>query len=172
MLPLLAIGGPSGAGKSAVGHALQGKANEVVMLEGDLLWRPEFDRPDEKYRGFYETWLRLSKNISQAGRPVALLNAGIAVPENVEDCVERRYFARVHYLALVCSDAVLSERLQARPRWRQSGGPTAVALNLKFNQWLKENAQKVTPTIELIDTTDTPVAETARQVADWIRARV
>jgi uridine kinase len=117
MLSLLAIGGPSGAGKSAVGHALQGKVNEVVMLEGDLLWRPEFDRPDEKYRGFYETWLRLSKNVSQAGRPVALLNAGIAVPENVEDCVERRYFARVHYLALVCSDAVLSERLQARPRW-------------------------------------------------------
>jgi DNA-directed RNA polymerase subunit RPC12/RpoP len=167
MLPLFAIGGASGAGKSAVGSALYGKMSEVVLLEGDLLWRPEFDKPDEKYREFFETWLRVCKNISQAGRPVALLNAGIAVPENLEDCVERRYFSRVRYLALVCSDAALKDRLAARPSWRKSD-PAIVGRHLEFNAWLKENAAKVAPAIELLDTTDTPVAETARQVADWI----
>jgi hypothetical protein len=34
------------------------------MLEADILWRPEFDQPEERCRGFFETWLRLGKNIS------------------------------------------------------------------------------------------------------------
>ena len=66
---------------------------EVVLLEGDILWRPEFNRPEEKYRDLFETWLRMCKSISQSGRPVVMFTAGIGVPENVEGCVERRYFS-------------------------------------------------------------------------------
>jgi hypothetical protein len=102
---------------------------EVVVLEADILWRTEFDQPQENYRDFFETWLRMCKNISQAGKSVALLCAG-GTPENVEPCVERRYFSTVHYLALVCEDQELVERLQGRPAWRDSSDPAYIAEHL------------------------------------------
>jgi hypothetical protein len=171
-LPLLAIGGASAAGKSAACHALLGRMSEVVLLEGDLLWRPEFDRPEDKYRDFFETWLRMAKSISQSGRPVVIFNAGMAVPENVERCVERRYFSDVHYLALVCEDEMLVDRLQSRPEWRASSTPEKVAEQVEFNRWFNEQAGQGEPAIELIDTTEVSVEDTAEQVAAWIRSKI
>ena len=77
-LPLLMVSGASGAGKSSVCNALLGKVEDAVLLDSDILWRAEFDKPEESYRDFFETWLRLAKNISQAGRPVVLFGAGTA----------------------------------------------------------------------------------------------
>ena len=71
-LPLLIVCGPSGAGKSTVGQQLLGRLNEVVVLEADIIWRPEFNRPEEKYRSCHETWLRLCKDIARAGQSVML----------------------------------------------------------------------------------------------------
>lgn len=169
-LPLLIVSGASGAGKSTVLRRLLGRVEGAVLLEGDILWRPEFDRPEEGYRDFFETWLRVAKNISQAGRPVALFNAGLGVPENVEGCVERRYFGEVHYLALVCEDGVLRQRLRARPDWRESGAPEWVEEQVRFNHWFKEEGPQ--HGVELLDTTTATVEETAEAVAAWIRDRV
>jgi len=169
MLPLLLICGPSGGGKSAVLRALLGKIENAVLLEGDLLWRTEFNQPDANYRDFYETWLRLAKNISQSGRPVALFNAG-AIPPNVEPCVERRYFSTTHYLALVCDDAVLKRRLEARPSWRASGDRAFIESQIKFNQWLMANAAVTEPAIDLLDTTTDGEAETTAAAARWLQA--
>ena len=171
MLPLLLICGPSGGGKSAVLRALLGKVDNAVLLEGDLLWRPEFNRPEDSYRDFYETWLRLAKNINQSGRPVALFNAG-AIPPNVEPCVERRYFSKTHYLALVCDDAVLEMRLKARPSWRASGDREFIEAQVQFNQWLKDNAAATEPAIDLLDTTMAGEAETAAAAARWLQAHI
>ncbi len=171
-LPLLVVGGASGAGKSVVCQALLGRMSEVVLLEGDLLWRSEFNRPEDKYRDFFETWLRVSKSISQSGRPVVIFNAGMGVPENVERCVERRYFSEVHYLALVCEAEVLAERLRTRPEWRESGAPEKVEEQVRFNRWFREQEGQGKPAIELIDTTGVSVGETAAQVALWIRRKI
>ena len=43
MLPLLIVSGAGGAGKSSVCQALAGKIDETVLLEGDIIWRPEFN---------------------------------------------------------------------------------------------------------------------------------
>ncbi len=82
--PLFLVGGASGAGKSALVEPLIRRQPPVVVLETDILWRPEFNKPDEHYRDYFETWLRLAKNIAQNGRPVLLLGAGFAVPGNIE----------------------------------------------------------------------------------------
>ncbi|MFN8446753.1 MAG: hypothetical protein U0175_38525 [Caldilineaceae bacterium] len=103
-LPLLVVSGASGAGKSTVCNALLGKVEEAILLDADILWSAAFDRPDEQYRSFFEQWLRLCKNIHQAGRPVVLFGAGCGVPANLESCIERRYISTIHYLALVCED--------------------------------------------------------------------
>jgi hypothetical protein len=123
-LPLLIISGASGTGKTTVCHALMGKLPEVVLLDSDILWRPEFNRPEGNYRDFFETWLRVCKNIGQSRRPVVLFGAGMGVPTNLEPCVERRYFSKVHYLALTCDSESLAERLRQRPQWRQSSDET------------------------------------------------
>ena len=61
---------------------------------------------------------------------------GTALPEQFEECSERHYFAEIHYLALVCDDAALAERLRARPAWRASGGEDVVEVMLRFNAYL------------------------------------
>ena len=171
-LPLLIVAGASGTGKSTVCHALLASASEAVLLDGDILWRPEFNRPRDNYRDFFETWLRVAKGISQSGRPVVLFNAGMGVPENIERCVERRYFADVHYLALVCDDEVLEQRLRARPAWRKSGAPENVEEQLRFNRWFKEKARHGPFAVELLDTTGIYVEETTEQVATWIQSKL
>jgi chloramphenicol 3-O-phosphotransferase len=168
-LSLLIVSGASGAGKSAVCRALMGTMDEVVLLEGDILWRAEF--AEDNYRGFFETWLRVCKNISQSGRPVAVFNAGMGVPGNVEPCVERRYFSTVHYMALVCDDETLTRRLRQRPEWRGSGEQGYIEEHVRFNRWFKENAHTATPKINLLDTTEVCVDETAEQVAAWMREK-
>jgi hypothetical protein len=170
-LPLLIVSGASGAGKSTVCQALVGNLDNVILLDSDILWRPEFDKPEEGYRDFFETWLRMAKNISQAGRPVVLFGAGLGVPENIEPCVERRYFSTVHYLALICEDDVLARRLKARPAWRGSGEEAHLKGQIQFNRWFK-GQQTTNPPIALIDTTYDSLETTVEQVKTWIREKV
>ena len=168
-LPLLIVSGASGAGKSTVCQHLTGQVTQAVLLDSDILWRPEFNSPETNYRDYFELWLRLCKNISQSGRPVVLFGAGVGVPENIEDCIERRYFSNVCYLALVCSDSTLSERLQSRPAWRGTRDPKYIDDHIRFNRWFKEYDSQ--PAIERIDTTNTSPEETVAQVASWIKER-
>ena len=165
-MPLLIVSGASGAGKSSVCQVLTGRMEVVVLLDSDILWRAEFNRPDTR-RDYFETWLRLAKDISQAGRPVVLFGAGVGVPENIEPCVERRYFSEVHYLALVCDDDLLAQRLQARPAWRGSGDPAFIQDQIQFNRWFKGRRDK-RPPISLIDTTGAALETTIELVKTWI----
>jgi hypothetical protein len=168
-LPLLMVSGASGAGKSTVCNALLGKLEDVILLDSDILWRQEFNKPEEKYREYFELWLRMAKNISQAGRPVVLFGAGSGVPGNIEPCIERRYFSRVCYLALVCDDELLAERLRARPAWRGCGEQTYIDNHLQFNRWFKLQQAGEFP-ISLIDTTHQSLEMTVTQVRVWIQA--
>jgi len=169
-LPLLVIGGASGAGKSSVMQQLLGRLDASVLLEGDLLWQPEFNTPEDSYRKFFETWLRMAKNIGQAGRAVTIFNAGMGVPANLSDSVERRYFSSIHTLGLVCEDGLLAARLNARPAWRQSGQKEWIVGQIDFNHWYREQGPAVG--VELLDTSNASPVESARQVADWIRAHL
>ena len=165
-LPLLILCGASGSGKSTVGHHLPWMTQQAVVLDSDILWSAAFDQPETNYRDFYETWLRLAKNIAQAGKPALLISAG-GIPENIEPCVERRYFSALHYLALVCDDATLAARLRQRPAWRQSSEP-AIEEHVAFNRWFKTHAEEQTPPITLLDTTEVAIEQTAARVAAWI----
>ncbi len=167
-LPLLIVSGASGTGKSSVCQYLLGQHNHIVLLDSDILWRPEFNKPENNYSDFFETWLRMCKNINQAGRPVILFGAGIGVPDNIESCVERRYFSGVHYLSLVCDDDLLAGRLRERPAWRESGGQASLEDQIRFNQWFKTRPTDEQPTISLLDNTHASLEQTADQVLEWI----
>ena len=169
MLPLLLVSGASGAGKSSVCQTLLGKMENAVLLDGDIIWRAEFNTPDDNYRDYFETWLRLAKNISQSGRAVVSFGAGMGVPANIEPCIERRYFSTIHYLALICDNEVLAQRLKARPAWRGSSEEAFVARQMQFNRWFKEKGNRYA---SLIDTTSLTLETTAEQIQSWILEKI
>ena len=168
LLPLLIVSGASGTGKSTVCQYLLGKQQQAILLDSDILWRPEFNKPENTYRDFFETGLRMCKNINPAGRQVVLFGAGIGVPDNIESCVERRYFSGVHYLSLVCDDDLLARRLRERPTWRESGGQAFLEDQIHFNQWFKTRPTEEQPAISLLDNTNASLELTAGQVLEWI----
>ena len=163
-LPLFVLTGASGVGKTTACVVLAAKTTNFVVLESDILWRDEFNQPETNYRTYREMWLRVCKNISQAGKPVILCGAGI--PAQFEECVERRYFSDLHYLALVCEDEVLASRLRSRPAWR---GVSAdyIDRHVEFNRWLKANAQNTLPPMSTLDTSEISVSETVERVKQW-----
>jgi hypothetical protein len=167
MQPLFIVTGASGAGKTAAGLGLVPELKECVVLDSDILWDERFDTPQDNYRAYRELWLRLAKNIGQSGRPLVLV--GSAVPDQFERLSERRYFSAIHYLALVCDDAELAERLRQRPQWRKAGSPEFVDGMVSFNRWLKNNAATTEPPMSLFDTTGRSIDETVSYTANWVR---
>ena len=169
-LPLFVLTGASGVGKTTTCLALAARANDFVPMESDILllsFVDELNQPGTNYREYRELWLRLCKNISQAGRPVIL--CGVGEPTQFEQCVERRYFSEIFYLALVCEDEVLASHLRSRPPW--PGGATAderIKQEVPFNRWLKANARSTKPPMTLLDTTGLTVDRVVEEVTRWV----
>jgi broad-specificity NMP kinase len=166
-LPLFVLTGASGVGKTSTCLALAARANDLVAMESDILWRDEFNQPETNYRNYREMWLRVCKNISQAGKPVIL--CGAAVPSQFEQCVERRYFSDIYYLALVCDDEVLASHLRSRPAWRSTSADEQIKEQVAFNRWLKDNARSTQPPMALLDTTEITVDQSVEGVMRWVR---
>jgi hypothetical protein len=71
--PIFVITGASGAGKTAVYRALAPRMrNRCLALESDLLWGLVPASAEDDYHRYRNVWLRLAKNIGQAGLPVIL----------------------------------------------------------------------------------------------------
>ncbi len=167
-LPLFILTGASGVGKSTVCLKLAAEMKDVVVMESDILWRPEFNQPETNYRDYRETWLRMCKNISQAGRPVVL--CGVGLPNQFEQCIERRYFSELHYLALTCDAQILVSRLRNRPVWRGTHNDECINKQVAFNRWLLDNAQNTEPPMTLLDTSEITVDDTVARVEQWVRS--
>ncbi len=122
----------------------------------------EYDSPETDYREYRETWLRVAKNINQAGRPVLLY--GSAVSSQFEQCSERRFFARIHTLALVCEPDILAGRLRARPSWRSADGDEFIQNMLNFNRWLIDHSSSE---LSILDTSNASLEDTASAILRW-----
>lgn len=168
-LPLFFLTGASGAGKTTVALELLRTQVQTVVLDSDLLWNEYWAQRVSTTDGandYRDTWLRLAKNIAQAGRPVCIV--GGAIPERYEASPEHRYFSSTRYLALHCDPHVLRDRLAARPAWRDSSRAPFLDRMVEFNNWLAANAAATRPPMAVVDTTRATIAETARAVTDWL----
>ncbi|RAP77235.1 AAA family ATPase [Paenibacillus montanisoli] len=166
-LPLFIVTGASGSGKSTLVLELSSMTKDVVVMETDILWDDRYNQPETNYRNYREMWLRMAKNIAQAGKPVVL--CGTTVPEQLEDCEERRYFGETHYIALVCESSLLEERLKRRPTWRASGSDDFIKGMVGFNRWLIEQGPTCNPEIAALDTSQDTPHETAIKLLAMIR---
>jgi hypothetical protein len=167
--PLYIITGASGAGKTTLCLDLAVRSTDYVFMEMDILWRPEFNKPENDFADFRNVWLRVAKNINQAGRPTVL--CGSATPGQFEACSEARYFDGLHYLALVCEPETLRARLEARPDWRQASSAPFIEGMLAYNQWFCDHDGQFVPPLSALDTTSLSLEETAAQVIDWLTQR-
>ncbi len=170
MLPLFILLGASTSGKSTVCLNLVGKQPLVVPMDGDILWRREFDTPETGYREIRELWLRVCKHVSQGGKPVFLIQCG--EPSHFEACTERRYFSKIHYSALVCEDEVLKKRLIVRQKQQNYTDKKFIKDHIEYNRWIKENASMISPPIDIIDTTSTSIEDTYAKVMEWLRSKL
>lgn len=168
MLPLFIITGSSGTGKSVIWNTVLASHNrpDVVYLDSDMLWREEFARTGEKVCEYRDLWLYVCCNISQSGRPVALF--GSASPEQFENCRTRKYFSRIHYLALTCDAETLRERLRSRPSWRQSSNPAKIEHHIDWNQRFIENEGRATPEYSTLDTSKRTPQECTQDFMVWV----
>jgi hypothetical protein len=168
--PLFILTGASGAGKTTACLRLVPLLTECVVLEADILWGVLATTEQNDYSDYRNVWLRIAKNIGQSGRPVLL--CGTAIPDQFEACPERRYFSTIHYLAIVCDDALLAERLKQRPQWRKSGSAEFIEHMIGFNNWLKAHAATTNPPMELHDSSHQDMQKTVNEVARWVRGRL
>ncbi|KZN23111.1 hypothetical protein A4G99_16570 [Haladaptatus sp. R4] len=164
---LCIVTGAAGTGKTTIRRTLAGRV-DAVFLEDDSIVPDECEFSSEET--FNEYVLRLCRDVAQSNVPPVLFTTGLGVPENVEGLVNRRYFADSHYLALVCDDDVQADRLRARPRWEGSDYWADVDKQVEFNNWFKDYA--VEEGIDLLDTTNMTIEETATDVAQWLANHV
>lgn len=140
--------------------------NDYIVMESDLLWHAVYDTPQDNYCAYRRLWMRVAANISQIGKPVVL--CGYAVPEQFENQPERELFTQIHYLAVVCDD----ERMRERLCRRQVADESWIESSLSFNAWLKDNARRTEPEITLLDTSDLTPQAAADILDGWIREKI
>ena len=159
--PLFIITGASCVGKSTLCDLLFQKETDYIVLESDILWHDVYNTPEDDYRAYRKTWQRLCANISQIGKPVVL--CGCATPEQFESLPERALFTKIHYLAVVCDDLVLENRMR---NGRGISDENWIASSKQFNNWLKENGKS--HGIFLLDNSGLTIKESAEIADKWI----
>lgn len=166
-MALFIVSGASGVGKSTACNLLFQREKSYIVLESDILWRDCFDTPSDNYREYRRLWLRMAANVSQIGLPVVL--CGCALPEQFEYLPEREYFSDIHYLAVVCKDDEMERRMRFG---RGISDRNWIDSSIAFNSWLKNNAGKCDPPIELVDNTCLSPEKTAELIDKWINERL
>ncbi|MBE5961617.1 MAG: hypothetical protein E7256_09600 [Lachnospiraceae bacterium] len=156
---LFIITGASGIGKTSACEVLFQKEKDYVVMESDLLWRSEFNHPENEYGEYRSLWMRLCANISQIGMPVVLCGCGI--PKQFETREERKLFQNIHYIAVVAEEACLETRMREGRNIKEEEW---IESSKQFNHWLKEHASQTNPKITLIDNTNLSIEQTAEQI--------
>jgi hypothetical protein len=160
LMPFFSITGASTSGKTALTRRLWRELPECITFDGDVLWHRDFwDDP----RAFRDRWLAVAAQASQCGRAVVVCTA--AMPDDWRQDLAV-LVGEIHMLAVVCEDAELARRLDARRRPRDANGPSDfVEQSRFFNNWLRQN-------VDFVDSSEHDADELAALVAAWIRQRL
>lgn len=161
---LFVITGASCIGKSTACEILFKKEKDYIVMESDLLWSDTYNTPEDNYRTYRELWMSICGNISQIGMPVVL--CGCAIPEQFEVCDARKYFSEIVYIAVIAENDELIRRMK---HGRKVTDENWLKSSEQFNEWLRNNAEKTTPNIILVDNTHLNPEETSKKIDEIIR---
>ena len=116
-------------------------------------------------------WMKLCANISQIGKPCVV--CGACTPKQFESLPERELFSEMYYLAIVCDDETMMQRMTVgRKVTDESWIASSMQFNNQFNNWLKENHDKTKPNIDLLDTSNLTPEQAAEYVNRWIKSKL
>jgi len=166
-LPLFSITGASCAGKTTVCNELFKNETDYIVLESDITWNDVYNTPEDDYRAYRRMWMKLCANISQIGMPCVV--CGACTPKQFENLPERELFSDMYYLAVVCDDETMMQRMTVG---RKVTDESWIASSIQFNNWLKENHDKTEPNIELLDTSNLTPEQAADYVDRWIKSKL
>jgi hypothetical protein len=153
--PLFVVTGASGTGKSTILEPLQLRLPGCEVLETDVILHVAALGWDT----WRNTWLQLAHAIGLNGRATVL--CGPLLPDHLEDLPARRLVGPIHFCNLDCPDAVLADRLRARPAWR-GWTEEKIIEHQRFAAWLRA---RIRPTF---DTGTLSADEVADRVAQWV----
>ena len=166
--PLFIVTGASCVGKSTLCNEMLINEKEYIVMESDLLRNDIYNTPGDDYFEYNRLWLRVCGNIAQAGKPVVL--CGCRVPKQLENLPERELFTHTYYLAVVCDDVVLVERMR---KGRGVSDDEWIRNSMDFNKWLKQQASENAPyPITLLDTSDISPIQAALRVNNWVMEKI
>lgn len=95
---------------------------------------------------------------------------GCRVPKQLENLPERELFTHTYYLAVVCDDVVLVERMR---KGRGVSDDEWIRNSMDFNKWLKQQASENAPyPITLLDTSDISPIQAALRVNNWVMEKI
>jgi predicted kinase len=155
--PLFVVTGASGTGKSTIVDPLRRRLPDCEVFETDVILHVAA----LGWEVWRNTWLQLAHAIALNGRATVL--CGSLLPEQLEHLPARRLVGPIHFCSLDCPDAVLAERLRARPAWRASSAEERIVEHQRFAAWLRA---QIRPTF---DTSVLSADEVADRVARWVR---
>jgi hypothetical protein len=153
--PLFVVTGASGTGKSTILEPLQLRLPGCEVLETDVILHVAALGWDT----WRNTWLQLAHAIGLNGRATVL--CGPLLPDHLEDLPARRLVGPIHFCNLDCPDAVLADRLRARPAWR-GWTEEKIIEHQRFAAWLRA---RIRPTF---DTGTLSADEVADRVVQWV----
>jgi hypothetical protein len=154
--PLFVVTGASGTGKSTILEPLQRRLPGCEVLETDVILHVAALGWDT----WRNTWLQLAHAIALNGRATVL--CGPLLPEHLEELPARRLVGPIHLCNLDCPDAVLADRLRARPAWR-GWTEEKIVEQQRFAAWLRA---RIRPTF---NTGMLSADEAADRVAQWVQ---
>jgi hypothetical protein len=155
--PLLVVTGASGTGETTIVAPLRRRLPDCEVFETDTILHVAALGWDT----WRNTWLQLAYAIALNGRASVL--CGSLVPEHLENLPARWLVGPIHFCNLDCPDAVLAERLRARPAWRASSHQAKIVEHQRFAAWLRARIQ---PTF---DTSKLSADAVADRVAGWVQ---
>jgi hypothetical protein len=163
--PLFVVTGASCVGKSTVSEILFHGEKDYIVLESDIIWNNVYNSPETDYLEYRKVQLTLCANISQAGKPIVL--CGCVTPKQFGLCDEKELFSAIYYLALVCDENTLEQRMRQA---RNVSDENWIEGSLEFNKWLKENADR--NEIQLVNNTELSPEECAGIIDRWISSKL
>jgi predicted kinase len=157
-LPLFVVTGASGAGKSTITEPLRSLLPGFLVFESDVILHVAALGWDT----WRNTWLQLCHAAALGGQATVI--TGSLTPDQLDRLPARKLIGPIHFALLDCPDAVLADRLRARPAWRGTSAEAKIIEHQRFAEWLRA---RITPAF---DTSTASAAQVAEDVAAWVRS--
>lgn len=166
MKHLIVLCAACGVGKSTIGAYI----NEHRLLEGcvcidtDEVGVNWWDYADSDTPSrFHDDCIRAAVRLS--GECHFLFGSCMNPPDFYTNVHIPAAITATHFIALTCSDEEVARRLKARPAERMCGSDAFIAAQVQYNQWIRAHRNQFQ---FHVDNTGMSVAETARQIADFV----